>query len=170
MAQFSRELIKGTVELVSSGAILIGLIFVGLELRQSTIASEADTMQGLLELNNHALYEIATDPEFAQLIIRAQKSLDDLTESERLRYLSHINADFNTWEHMFYSYDNGTMNERLWESWDQSFYSLYCTKSSKVIWQQIQSYFGDAFRAHIQELTEEDCASTGSPNVEVHSH
>lgn len=70
-------------------------------------------MQGLLELSNQGLYEIATNPELADLVVKAQDKFDDLTESEYLRYRSHIWADWNIWEHSFYSYHNGTMDDTL---------------------------------------------------------
>lgn len=161
MAQFSGKSLKGAVELVSAGAILVGLIFVGFELRQNTSALEADTMQGLLELSNQAFYEITSNPELAELIVRARRNLDDLDEGEYLQYRSYVWADWNIWEHLFYSYSSGTMNDKLWDSWDKSCYSLYCEHSSRLIWNEIEPYFGREFRAHIQNLSEEDCASVG---------
>src|SRR5210317_1424154 len=69
MSEHSRNSLRNIVELISAGAILVGLIFVGLELKQNTVAAEADTMQGLLELSNQGLYEIATNPELADLVV-----------------------------------------------------------------------------------------------------
>jgi hypothetical protein len=161
MAQFSNESLKNIVELTSAAAILVGLIFVGLELRQSTAASQADTMQGLLEITNQAHMEIAANSEFAELIVRAQKSLDDLTESEYLQYRSFIFSDWNIWEHLFYSHANGTMDDKLWVAWDKGSSSLYCETSSRFVWNEIEPYFAIEFRAHVNGISEEDCALAG---------
>ena len=161
MSEHSRNSLTNIVELISAGAILVGLIFVGLELKQNTVAAEADTMQGLLELSNQGLYEIATNPELADLVVKAQENFDDLTESEYLRYRSHIWADWNIWEHSFYSHHNGTMDDTLWDSRDKSFYNLYCEKSSRRVWDEMKSGFGVEFRAYLQGLSAEDCGSAG---------
>ena len=161
MALFSNDRLKITVELISAGAILVGLIFVGLELKQSTIVAESDTMQGLLELSNQGLYEIATNPEFAEVVVKAHINFDDLTESEYLRYRSHIWADLNIWEHLFYSYRNATMDETLWGSWDKSMFSLICEEASKRVWDEIEPGFGAEFRVHLQGISTDDCASAG---------
>jgi hypothetical protein len=161
MTQVSNGRLKGIVELTGAGAILLGLIFVGLELKQNTAASTADTMQGLLETANQTNIEIAVNSEFAELVVRARKSLDGLTEGEHLRYLSYIHVDWNVWEHAFYSHSNGTMDDKLWRTWDISFYYLYCEKSSRLIWNELEPYFGLEFRAHLKEITDEDCASAG---------
>jgi hypothetical protein len=52
---------KVIIEMASAGAILLGLIFVGLELKQNTEAVESQTSQGLLELANQANNQIASD-------------------------------------------------------------------------------------------------------------
>ena len=161
MAAFSNETLRNTVELISAGAILVGLVFVGLELKQNTIVAESDTMQGLLELSNQGLYEIATNPEFAEVVVKAQKNFDDLTESEYLRYRSHIWAELNIWEHLFYSYRNGTMDDTLWDSWDKSMFNLYCEESSRRVWDEIKPGFGVEFRAHLQGISMDDCRSAG---------
>jgi hypothetical protein len=161
MAQFSNDGLKNIVELTSAAAILVGLIFVGLELKQSSATSQADTMQGLLEISNQTYMEIAANSELAELIVRADKSLDDLTESEYLQYRSYVHSDWDIWEHLFYSHTNGTMDDKLWISWDTSFHPLPCATSSKFVWNEIESNFGVEFRAHVNGVSEEKCALVG---------
>ena len=59
---------KVIIEMASTGAILLGLIFVGLELKQNTEAVESQTSQGLLELANQANNQIASDRQLAELL------------------------------------------------------------------------------------------------------
>lgn len=161
MARISNGNLKSIVELIGAGAILVGLIFVGLELKQNTAASQADTMQGLLEFANQTNMEIAANSDFAELIVRARKSLDDLTESEYWQYRHYVHADWNIWEYAFDSHSNGTMDDELWTTWDTSFFYLYCEKSSRLIWNELEPSFGTEFRARLKEITDEDCALAG---------
>ena len=161
MALLSNNNLRITVELISAGAILVGLIFVGFELRQNTVVAQSETMQGLLELSNQGLYEIATNPEFAEVVVKAHKNVDDLTDGEYLRYSSHIWANLNIWEHLFYSYRNGTMDETLWDSWDKSMYDLICEQASKRVWDELKPAFGIEFGAHLEGISTDDCASAG---------
>jgi hypothetical protein len=60
---------KDIVEIAGAGAVFLGLIFVGLELKQNTEAVESQTSQGLLELANQANNQIASVVMLAELIL-----------------------------------------------------------------------------------------------------
>jgi hypothetical protein len=140
---------RNVLEAAGVVAVLVGLIFVGIELRQNTAAVRATTSQSLAEQSNHLNSQLAMNAEFAALYLRASENLDDLTVVNRLRYLSYITSEFNIWEQAFYNHVDGTLNDGLWHAYDDGYHGFLCEGSPAVIWEEIKDFFGAEFRAHV---------------------
>jgi len=80
------EKLKGILDLAGGLAILVGLIFVGLELRQNTAAMEAASLQNQTDASIDFLLLIASDDELARIWLDATKDPDQLNEIDSLRY------------------------------------------------------------------------------------
>ena len=78
--------LRTVVEAASAGAVLLGLIFVGLELRQNTAAVQAATFQDLTHASSDFLIEIGFDVETAKLYSGARQNPDILSPDERIQY------------------------------------------------------------------------------------
>ena len=55
------EKLRGLFELAGAGAVLLGLVFVGLELKQNTEAVEAASLQNQTDASTEFLLLIASD-------------------------------------------------------------------------------------------------------------
>lgn len=148
---------KVVIEIASAGAVLLGLIFVGLELKQNTEAVRTQTSQGLLELANQANNQIASDQQLAELILRVRKGVDELTELEALQYNRFVISEMNIWEHAFFSHANGTISSSYWKGYDMAYRSFFCDAWSKQAWGEIETNFADEFRAHVNKIKPQDC-------------
>jgi len=161
MTKSASENLKGLLEVVGVFAILLGLIFVGFELRQNTASVQAATSQGLLEQSNHSNFLLASDSDFAELLSTADVSLKKLSDVERLRYRGYVWAEFNIWEQAFYAHAGGTLNDRIWHGYDNGYRQFSCEPSPKVIWGEIKYFFGVEFNAHVTDGYLRECSDTG---------
>ena len=152
---------KAFIEVAGTGAILLGLVFVALELKQNTEAVKAQTSQGLLEMANQSNHQVAASAQLADLYLKATNDFDALSERERLQFSRYVNAELNIWEQAYYSHQNGTMDDGLWRGYDISYRANYCDESSYQIWAEIQSSFGAEFRSHLSAISDEDCTEAG---------
>ena len=59
MSDRNRKNVKSIIELIGAVAVLIGLVFVGLELRQNTVAVQAATFQGMTDTSSNFLLTVA---------------------------------------------------------------------------------------------------------------
>ena len=155
---------KVIIEMASTGAILLGLIFVGLELKQNTEAVESQTSQGLLELANQANNQIASDRQLAELLLRVSKNVDELNELEALQYRRFVHSEMNIWEHAFFSHANGTMHSDRWSGYDMAYRRFFCEAWSKEVWRTIEVGFSEQFKAHVNKITPEDCSNAKRPS------
>ncbi len=150
---------KAKIESISAIAVFLGLVFVGLELKQNTEAVESQTSQGLLEMANQANAQIASDKDLAELVLRVHNGNDELNELEMLQYSRFVHSEMNIWEHAFFSHENGTMHSDLWSGYDGAYRGFFCEAWSHKVWRTIKHGFSEQFTIHVDRITPEDCRS-----------
>jgi hypothetical protein len=77
---------KNYIEILGIGAVILGLVFVGFELRQNTAAIQAETMQGLSDASQEYLLLIGADANLTEIVRKGNRSPDQLSETEALQF------------------------------------------------------------------------------------
>ena len=129
---------KQILELVGIATVVLSLMFVAYEIRQSNniaTVSNSNDIYGKFNAVNEALM---SDPELAGLIIKAGKveKLGDLTESEILRFNGWIQFLLNIWVSANIAYDNGQLAEPTYNAlFDDARFNLQVTgPAARRIW------------------------------------
>jgi ketosteroid isomerase-like protein len=78
--------INQALGLLANFGVLVGLVFVGFELRQSTLESRSEGARSITESVNAINAGIYSDPELAELIIRGKQDVSSLDQVERERF------------------------------------------------------------------------------------
>jgi len=131
MTEVSRGKLKSIIELSGAGAILVGLIFVGFELRQNTAAVHADTFQNLTELTTDSMLLLATDEELGRIVRKGRTDISSLDESEAFRFLQYRRVTWLRMQIAFLQWRRGALDDEDWE-----FYSQFlCRNYSRGDWQ-----------------------------------
>lgn len=116
------ERIRGILDFAGAIAVLVGLIFVGLELRQNTAAVEAASLQDQTDASTDFLLLIAADEELARIWMAATKDPDQLSEIESQRYFLISRSRWLRMQNAYLQWRRGTLTDEDW-----SFYSgLIC--------------------------------------------
>ena len=105
---------KNFVELAGAAAVLFGLIFIGLELRQNTAAVEAATLQSLTDASVDYVTTLASDPELTRIWLtgaRAPESLNEI-EAGQLHFL--IRGQWLRFQNSFLQWKRGTLSDEDW--------------------------------------------------------
>ena len=98
------------IDLIGALGVLIGLIFVGLELRNNTQAIRAETFQSLTDISNDYIMQLAADPELARIYHTASANgLAALPPADSARYWSIERAYWVRMQNVFSQYTRGTL-------------------------------------------------------------
>ena len=103
-------------EAISGFAVVVSLLYVAYELRANTRtmrATSAAQGQDSVATFNEAF---VSDPDLAELFVRAaeQGTLEDLTPGEAHRVTCVIRALAQRYESMYFRYEAGLLEERVW--------------------------------------------------------
>ena len=105
---------KSLVELLSAGTVLVGLIFVGFELRQNTAAVEATTLQSSTDASVDWMLNIASDPEITRIWTTPPSELDSLTAIERHQLHLLQRSQWFRFQNAYLQWQRGSMHEEDW--------------------------------------------------------
>ena len=114
MGESGDNKMKVFVELAAAAAVLVGLIFVGLELRQNTAAVEAATLQDLTDASVDYVNLLAADPNLTRIWLTGASHPEDLTEIEAGQLHFLIRGQWLRFHNAFLQWQRGTLSDQDW--------------------------------------------------------
>jgi hypothetical protein len=106
--------LRGLLDLAGGAAVLIGLIFVGLELRQNTEAIEAASLQSQADASTEFLLLIASDNELSRIWFESSKSPNELSEFDSYRYFIVGRARWVRMQTAYLQWRRGALGDEDW--------------------------------------------------------
>ena len=142
------------IEIISVLAIVISLIFLGLEVNQSNTLAKASIRQSLNETDMD-VYEMRMDKE---AIIRAHFKIDNnlpLDEYEEYMIIQFQTFNFRDFDNSFYQYRIGLFDENNWQAYRRIIKKLLEDKYVKIMLQNNMSDFSTEFQNELKSITED---------------
>lgn len=115
--------LRDILELVGAAAVLVGLVFVGLELRQNTAAMEAATLQNQTDASTEFLLLIASDPDLARIWRDSINDTVELSELDSLRFFLVSRARWLRMQNAYLQWQRGTLKDEDWAF----YHGIICT-------------------------------------------
>ncbi len=104
-------------EIFGAIAVVVSLVYVGLQLEQNTQAVRSQTAQQVLDAYSGGQLAVLASPVIAELLVKAEKA-EELTPAEALQLDGWVHFMLGNWENAFRNRRNGLLEEELWVSWD----------------------------------------------------
>jgi len=165
-SQHKLQLYVSIAEIVSAIAVVISLLFVISELRQSQTLSEREVDVQLFERVREANRILIENPDVAAMIINAADNPEQLTKVDRLRYQAIQHQFFDTWELAWGYSQDGVLGTELWQEWD-AWFSDRARALPAFAWSANRRNFSGAFRTHVDQCLENDAAQASLSSPEA---
>lgn len=145
------DVIAAIGEIVSALAVVISLIFVGIQVRQNTVVTERANARQTASDHQRSL-ENFLDETMADIILRGLEALDSLTQVERYRFDNATSVWLETVEQAFADSKIGAFPDDLLVAYRNRLYIMLDRPGGLVWWEQHQSWFSPSFRADVERL------------------
>ena len=142
------------VEIISVIAIILSLVFLGLEVNQSNILAKASIRQSLNETDMD-VYEMRMDKE---AIIRAHYKMDNnlpLDEYEQYMIIQFQTFNFRDFDNSYYQYRIGLFDENNWQAYRRIIKNLIEDKYVKIMLETNISDFSKEFQDELKSIKED---------------
>ncbi|MGI9263317.1 MAG: hypothetical protein ACR2QU_00215 [Gammaproteobacteria bacterium] len=128
-------------EVISAVAVVISLIYVGLEIRRSTLESDADIQAELLTYTVQRRYLLIESSDLSSLLAKGYADPSQLSPDEILRFQSYIELFYVAWERAYMSKDAGVFSEELFDTWHAWFVSV-AENDPEFVWPMVRDSQG----------------------------
>jgi hypothetical protein len=147
------------------GALLVGgtLIYLALQLRQNTAALRSSTFLAISTLMGSTMEVLATHPDMAPLLIKAQSGLDALSDADRARFGFLMMMTYRRLETVVVQRHLGFIDLDLTEGFERSALSALASAGARQWWDGSKSAFSTVFSTWV------DAKIAANPPEPIHA-
>jgi len=139
-------------EVIGGFAVIVGLVFVGLELRQNALMQHVTATQSLSVNYENAVDALGKDTETACIYVRGINGLDNLNGIERYRF-------FVLWFHVLrageqlhcYSLE-GMVDSRIWRGYERQLDEIFRYPGVQQYWEVRKDWYSDEFQSFVDQM------------------
>jgi hypothetical protein len=138
-------------EIFGGVAIVLSLIFVGLEVRENTRVTILTSDRSLDQQNLALNLAITNSADFAELLVRAELDRDSLTDEERARFDNYCFSRFGGYENVVANFAEGFVSDDEYNVWAEHFRYRFDKPGYRQFWIEYRSGYFSSFRAWADE-------------------
>ncbi len=145
-------------EIVGAFAVVVTLIYLANQIRSQNRESRIASVHELSVAFRGAIMSFQ-NPNLADVFVRAKTGFLELSEPERLQFISMIQQIFRVWEDAYYQYQENRLDERIWKSMVVQF-SFYLSLDGVCrVWEIRKQAYSDDFREFVDNTAARDYLS-----------
>lgn len=134
-------------------AIVLSLIFVGVQVRQNTAQARADAAEAAHRSFLDWYY--SQTPEMAAVFVRANEDFDGLSAEDRFLTFTLAMPMLMNLQEAHIKWVEGTLAEERWRFWDEFATIILVPPIVEKIWKVRRMMFSDAFQEYFDSKLEE---------------
>lgn len=150
--KFKLKKIALLVELLGGIAILISLVFVGIQLKENTKATRSSTATATIDTMTNWYVVMGTNGEASASFYRFLEDPESMTKEERLQHIFNFHGLFLAFQNSYYLSLEGTLDKRIPKSLNQVIYGVKDQPGFKLYWKSRKSIFFEEYRDYVDDL------------------
>lgn len=131
-------------DLIGGVAVVVSLVYVGLQIRQSANASRAATSQAFAKQYSDVNQMIA-DPEIAGIFARGLSGMGVLTREEQAMFSAVLSSISRTLESFYFQMCKGELEPVLFDGWFTQYLDLHANPGVREYWNMRKHQFSADF-------------------------
>ena len=139
-------------EIMSAVVVTLSLIFVGLQIRNNTNASEASTLQAISAIEVEILLASSASPERAAAISRFAEDPSQLASEQLEQGAYAMMANLRHWENLYLQYRAGFLSEEAWETRSAVMKSAISGPGGRWLIANLPEIFGGPFLEYAKDV------------------
>ncbi len=128
-------------EVIGTIGIIVSLVFVAYSINSNTNGMKASQTNVIYEATRQIEMTVASDPEWAGIILQGRSHAEQLSEIDQYRYDAYIVAFVDTWDQLLDRYSDGLMPEGQIDGWNIYFEDWVGRYVKGSDWQRIKWQF-----------------------------
>lgn len=142
------------MNLSASFAVILGIVFLGLEIRQNTDMMRSQTRDSISEKQMMFSEWVATERDLADAIAKANLGLP-LEPGERVMHAYFLAGVWREWENSHYQFEQGLFDRDEFEPRMQRWRETMRVAGIRESWRQTRLNYSPSFRIEVDRIVAE---------------
>ena len=151
--------LENWVNTVASLGVILGILFLGLEIRQNTEMMHSQARDAITDKQMMFSEWVTTEPEMAAAIVASSQGLQNMSPEHRMMFVYFMAGVWREWENSFYQYQRGLFDLQEFEPRMLRWRSQMESQAARAQWAVTRTWYAPGFRsvvdAYVQEIETE---------------
>ena len=148
------DAVSAIAEFLGAIAVVVTLIYVAIQIRQSTRVARSATRQAIAESAERLSSDLIDNSGMAEIFVK-HVSGEELNPVEFLRLQARCYRDMRQWENIHYQVSEGLLSQEQWLGFRRNLLALFGVEADREYWANESELFSDAFRGEIKSILED---------------
>jgi len=162
------EAVGAVGEIVSAVMVLVTLLFLSNQIRQSNKIAQGQAMRDVIGQFNESMQRWADTTETIPIVQRGFSDYDGLSSAEKAHFSIRLAPMINQFDLMLRLHRSGQFPTDLLDDFASICISVITTPGGKQYWREASGTFGESVVEHLDTLISEN--RTRKPATELVSH
>lgn len=149
------DAISAISEVIGAIAVVISLLYVAFQIRSQTITAKLAALHELARSQRAASTMFASTVA-SDIFVRANESLDTLSEAESVQLVIMVTNLFRAWENAFLENQEGHLEDHVWETWSRDYARAMGAPSFQKIWALRRANYHRDFQSYVDSIEAEE--------------
>lgn len=154
--KFKIKKIAHIAEIFGGVAVLISLLFVGVQLKESTKATRSSTAAATISNISDWYVTMGTDEESSASFWRFLADPESMTKEERLQHIYVVHGLILTFQNSYFLAQEGTLDIRIHESINQALIGVKDQPGFILFWESRKSIFFQEYQEYVDAILQSD--------------
>jgi len=150
--KFKLKKIALITEIFGGIAILISLIFVGMQFKENAKATKSANASATMAAVANWYIEIGNNPESSELFYNFMAEPNTLTPEQRFQAVMNAHGLFIIFQNSFYLSKEGTLDSEMQNALTSALLGAVDQPGFTFYWEQRKSFFFRDFRLYIEDI------------------
>ena len=152
-------------EVIGAAAIVISLIYVGVQVSDSTRAVRSATANETASALSNWYGQLGTSEQASQVFINGITDPDSLSREELFQFVIQMHGLMLEYQAAYYLSQEGTLDTELQESITNTLLGVKDMPGFALYWEQRRDLFKPSYRDYIQELVTSGTTNTNMERI-----
>lgn len=144
--------IANIAEVIAAVAVVISLIYVGIQVNDSTRAVRSAASNDANVATQSWYLQVGSNRQASDLLIRAIRGTSELSMEDEFQYLMMMHAAFLAFQNSFLLVEEGSLDPSISEAITYAILGVKDTPGFDLYWRQRKNYLHVGFAEHVEEL------------------
>ena len=149
-----KKRIENLVNIGASAGVILGILFLGMEIRQNTEMMKSQARDAITEKQMMFSEWVTTEPEMAVAIVAAAQGLGSMDPEHRIMYQYFLAGVWREWENSYYQFQRGLFDSQEFEPRMERWRSQMTEPAARIQWAATRQWYAPGFRQVVDDFVQ----------------